>query len=823
MAEENTVTMTVENVDRLFSEIVVNGESHVSDRYIPPEPVQNLPAVQEETTPSQNNSGSSSPATSPAQSIQGQDVYGVELNNILHNFVDRAVTQGLADEETARQLADSVLQSAIDAINALIPVSASSTNKLTDSASVNSEIENAINALDVAQAGGSGKFIQAVSETNGKISATEGTIDSSVSSGSDNPVSGGAVSTAIGAVQTSVQGIEDLIPSQATPSNQLADKDFVNSSISTNTANFIGTFESVTQLRAYSGTVTNNDYAFVRNTVVQYNGGDFPNVTTLNNYDKTTLTNGDYAWVVNSEDNTKYDLYRFDIVEQSWVLRNAKIDKSQDVLNSFFNRYKATVSGSTVTWAYEYTLNNSSFTASQWATINSGLTSTSVSDAINALDVAQTGGSGKFIQAISETDGKISATEGTIDSTPSSGSDNPVTSGGVYTAINTAETNAKNLANATGTLSASHGGTGQTSLDDVTVGVSKNTFALDKYVTCSTGASTSAKTVTLTGFTLVKGAKLIVYLQNANTAQSVLTLNVNNTGAKTIIWNGTITSSSTYAMTATYYNCYYDGTYWNMDSNYEAKSARTSENANYAVISVKGRARQTFTCSTGASTVAKTVSVSNYSLATRDEVLIYFSNTNTASNPTLNVSSTGAKPIKVFGTSPNSTNGLLKSGTYYCQYDGTNWNCYPYGVTNEVTADNMQSVSSNAVASALSMSSTEHIVGYWTDGTTPIYERTFVSSFTNNSSYINNIATDLPSSINRVVYLGGMINAIGAGSNQSFCMPIPFNDQNVTPDWYTYINYNSDVRKIYFACNLSTAIPLGATVQIIVSIRYTKS
>ena len=31
-------------------------------------------------------------------------------------------------------------------------------------------------------------------------------------------------------------------------------------------------------------------------------------------------------------------------------------------------------------WVYEYSLNNSSFTAAQWATINSGLTSTSLND-----------------------------------------------------------------------------------------------------------------------------------------------------------------------------------------------------------------------------------------------------------------------------------------------------------------------------------------------------------------------------------------------------------------------------------------------------------
>ena len=93
--------------------------------------------------------------------------------------------------------------------------------------------------------------------------------------------------------------------------------EFVNSSIATNTANYISNngepFTSVAQLEAYSGPVTNNDYAFVTG--------------------------------IDSEGNTYYD------------------------------RYKATVSGSTVTWALEYRLNNSSFTAAQWSAINSGITS----------------------------------------------------------------------------------------------------------------------------------------------------------------------------------------------------------------------------------------------------------------------------------------------------------------------------------------------------------------------------------------------------------------------------------------------------------------
>ena len=56
-------------------------------------------------------------------------------------------------------------------------------------------------------------------------------------------------------------------------------------------------------------------------------------------------------------------------------------------------------------------------------------------EAINSLDVSSVGGSGKYISAISETDGKISATASDITSTVSSGNSQPVTSGGVAEAI----------------------------------------------------------------------------------------------------------------------------------------------------------------------------------------------------------------------------------------------------------------------------------------------------------------------------------------------------------------------------------------------------
>lgn len=126
--------------------------------------------------------------------------------------------------------------------------------------------------------------------------------------------------TGTNGVNSKISGIEAKIPNAATSSNQLADKQFVNDSISTSTATFQGTVtasadtESAAQsaLRSITG-MDNNDYAFVS--------------------------------CVDSAGNTKYKRYKYN--------------------------------GSA--WEFEYTLNNSSFTSTQWGSINSGITSTLVS------------------------------------------------------------------------------------------------------------------------------------------------------------------------------------------------------------------------------------------------------------------------------------------------------------------------------------------------------------------------------------------------------------------------------------------------------------
>ena len=95
------------------------------------------------------------------------------------------------------------------------------------------------------------------------------TINDLTTTAQQNALNSGATTTNIGQIATNTSAISTInnkIPSQASSTNQLADKDFVNSSIATSTATFRGTFNSVAELEAYSGTKDDNDYAFVTGT-----------------------------------------------------------------------------------------------------------------------------------------------------------------------------------------------------------------------------------------------------------------------------------------------------------------------------------------------------------------------------------------------------------------------------------------------------------------------------------------------------------------------------------------------------------------------------
>jgi hypothetical protein len=71
-----------------------------------------------------------------------------------------------------------------------------------------------------------------------------------------------AVKAKLQAVLTALATIEAVIPSQASSTNKLTDKDYVDGAIATNTANFVGTFDTLAELQAVQNP-TKNDYGFV--------------------------------------------------------------------------------------------------------------------------------------------------------------------------------------------------------------------------------------------------------------------------------------------------------------------------------------------------------------------------------------------------------------------------------------------------------------------------------------------------------------------------------------------------------------------------------
>lgn len=88
-----------------------------------------------------------------------------------------------------------------------------------------------------------------------------------------------------------------------------------------------------------------------------------------------------------------------------------------------------------------------------------------------------------------------------------------------------------------------------------------------RYATCSTAAATAAKVATIADgsstFSLEKGARICVSFTYANTA-SAATLNVANTGAKAICWQGSALVSSQYWQAGAVVDFVYDGNGWSI-------------------------------------------------------------------------------------------------------------------------------------------------------------------------------------------------------------------------------------------------------------------
>ena len=105
--------------------------------------------------------------------------------------------------------------------------------------------------------------------------------------------------------------------------------------------------------------------------------------------------------------------------------------------------------------------------------------------------------------------------------------------------------------------------------------------------------------------------------------------------------------------------------------------SRIRQTGTKPIVVVNASGTLTGTSSTAAGTAAKTVTLASgqtFTLATDVEAIVTFDNTNTANNPTLNINSTGAKPIYYNGKAIPKE--YLRSDTQYkFKYNGTQYEC----------------------------------------------------------------------------------------------------------------------------------------------------
>lgn len=196
------------------------------------------------------------------------------------------------------------------------------------------------------------------------------------------------IRTDVGAVQSAVAGIQEKIPAQATSQNQLADKAFVNSTVQTGTANFRGTWPSV------SAIPTNVNYY-----PEDYVGGRKP---TVNDYLVVVeIISSDIQWEANRnytigqivfDDSGDYPTYYHCIQA---VASDIIPDEDTEHWKVWFYADNWDGSGMTGTWRFKYTgnwdtngklgwqpeyqVNEKPLTAAQLAALNSNITEAKVS------------------------------------------------------------------------------------------------------------------------------------------------------------------------------------------------------------------------------------------------------------------------------------------------------------------------------------------------------------------------------------------------------------------------------------------------------------
>lgn len=433
-------------------------------------------------------------------------------------------------------------------------------------------------------------------------------------------------------LQTDVDAIEQKIPNQASSSNQLADKDFVNSSINSAAAYFRGAFPTRAALFA-----------------VPWQTAD----PGAENY----VSNNDYAYVADDEAHND-EAWRY-----IYVLQPGGADNG---------------------WQPQFRVNESPLTAAQLAALNSGATAALIEQistnaaaialkqaVINASGLLKGNGNGQVSAAVAGTDYQTPLTAGTDYATPAQVNAKYTKPAGGIPASDMAQAVQTSLGKADTALQAVPNTYRTAAAQDVIdagklpattkyAGSQSVGGAADKTVSIPTGSVDLTSTATdfkasVDGITELRSGVLVWLTNGVVTSAAGCTLNINNLGAKPIYISIAATTATTttfnvnYTMLFIYNANRVEGGCWDMVYGYDSNTTYTPAKLGFGYA----------TCSTAAATTAKVASLSSYSLVAGGLVAVNFSN-DVPAGATLNINSKGAKAIYYKGTAIEA--GVINAG-----------------------------------------------------------------------------------------------------------------------------------------------------------------
>lgn len=309
------VGQTITNVNNTLTQHISNTNVHLSNAQI--EDIAKIDGIDSDLTTIKNEISSAASSTNKLIDKKYVDDKLAEKQNNL--TFDTTPT-----ENSENPVTSGGVYTDIQGIKDKIPASASASNKLVDVTFFGQKLQLKQDVIEDLEDIRTGAGLGATALQSAALDdyATKEQVQ-------------GFVNAAFNTLNTRVGNVEVKIPEQASATNKLADKNYVDTAISTASATFRGTKNVVSDL-SLDVTATHAQIAAKLLTVI------------------TTADQNDYCFVQIPESSSSSNIIR---VERYKYANNA--------------------------WSYEYDLNNSGFTSAQWAAINSGVTSTNFANKAN--------------------------------------------------------------------------------------------------------------------------------------------------------------------------------------------------------------------------------------------------------------------------------------------------------------------------------------------------------------------------------------------------------------------------------------------------------